>query len=97
MLPFAWLQDGMKSLFSVQALNGSSYKWLLFGGADTVFFPEAVLQMLEDFDPQVPYIITDNLWWGGQHGGPNKGAPRCLPCHSADNRDLLDLTKGDSL
>ncbi|KAK9917000.1 hypothetical protein WJX75_009748 [Coccomyxa subellipsoidea] len=77
-----------------QALNGSSYKWLLFGGADTVFFPEAVLQMLEDFDPQVPYIITDNLWWGGQHGGPNKGAPRCLPCHSADNRDLLDLTTG---
>jgi hypothetical protein len=81
----------------VQALNGSSYKWLLFGGADTVFFPEAVLQMLEDFDPQVPYIITDNLWWGGQHGGPNEDAPRCLPCHSADNRDLLDLTKGDSL
>ncbi|BDA41187.1 hypothetical protein COCOBI_01-8420 [Coccomyxa sp. Obi] len=78
-----------------QALNSSGYKWMLFGGADTVFFPEAVLQALEGFDPQIPYIITDNLWWEGKHGRPmHNNAPRCLPCHAEENRDLLRLTKG---
>ncbi len=79
-----------------QALNSSGYKWLLFGGADTAFFPEAVLQALEGFDPKIPYIITDNLWWEGKHGGPMHGnAPCCLPCHAENNRDLLQLTKGE--
>jgi hypothetical protein len=78
----------------MQAMNGSSYKWLLLSGADTVFFPEAVWQMLEGFDPTVPYAITDNLWWGDQHGGPSKGAPRCLPCHAADSARLLPFLDG---
>lgn len=78
-----------------QALNGTGYKWMIFAGADTVFFPEAVLQMLDGFDPQVPYVITDNLWWEGEHGGPYKSAPRCLPCHTKDHPDLLLLTAGD--
>lgn len=83
-----------QEILDEQALNGSGYKWLLFGGADTVFFPDAVLQMLEDFNPQIPYLITDNMWWGNQHGGPFKGTPRCIPCHFEKNSDLLRLTQG---
>ena len=37
---------------------GNSFKWLLFGDEDTVFFVDNVLELLQDFDPSMPYIIT---------------------------------------
>jgi len=67
---------------------GDSFKWLLYMDDDTIFFPDAVVRLLEDFDPDMPYFISDHLWWpdpSGKFPGdgihPNKVAPRCLPCH----------------
>ena len=37
---------------------GDTYKWLLYQDDDTVFFPDAVVHLLEDFDPDLPYFIT---------------------------------------
>ena len=37
---------------------GNSFKWLLFGDEDTVFFVDNALELLQDFDPSMPYIIT---------------------------------------
>ncbi|EIE26267.1 hypothetical protein COCSUDRAFT_39407 [Coccomyxa subellipsoidea C-169] len=70
---------------------GDTYKWLLYGDDDTVFFPEAAMQLLASFDPELPYAITDNILFAhmtGFHppGSPFKPAawnfasPRGCPC-----------------
>jgi hypothetical protein len=38
-----------------------------------------VKKLLEQYDPELPYAITDNLWYGDGH--PSRVYPRCLPCH----------------
>ena len=37
---------------------GDSYKWLLYGDDDTLFFPHALKHTLQDLDPNVPYFLT---------------------------------------
>lgn len=79
---------------------GESYKWLLYGDDDTVFFPEAALQLLAGFDPDLPYAITDNMWFEESlvaqppFRHPAAGAPRCLPCHFADSPHALRMFTG---
>ena len=34
------------------------YKWMLYGHDDTFFFVDGALDLLQDFDPSLPYIIT---------------------------------------
>ncbi|KAL3156131.1 hypothetical protein ABBQ32_012426 [Trebouxia sp. C0010 RCD-2024] len=68
-----------------EAFNGD-YKWILYGDDDTFFFVDGVLELLQDFDPSLPYFITDHYWWGDEKNEsmnyhPHERAPRCLPCH----------------
>ena len=76
-------------------MNDTGYKWMFCGNASTTFFPEAALQLLEDFDPRLPYIVTDDLLWKNASGAamPDE-APRCLPCHFDDAHELLRLSQG---
>lgn len=74
---------------------GDSYKWLLYMDDDTIFFPDAVIRLLEEFDPDMPYFISDHLWWPHPEGTfpgeglhPSKSAPRCLPCHFNESEYL---------
>eukprot|EP00891_Asterochloris_glomerata_P009889 jgi/Astpho2/9889/fgenesh1_pg.00152_%23_12_t len=67
---------------------GDSYKWLLYGDDDTVWFMDSVQKVLEDLDPELPYFITDHMWWASSPGRathPNREAPRCLPCEFDDS------------
>ncbi|DBA79457.1 TPA: hypothetical protein ACH3X2_007729 [Trebouxia sp. C0005] len=62
------------------------YSWLLYGDDDTLFFVDSVSELLQDFDPSLPYVITDHYWWADEpdsdnHFHPHERAPRCLPCH----------------
>lgn len=41
----------------LQAFKGD-YKWILYGDDDTFFFVDGVLELLQDFDPSLPYFIT---------------------------------------
>ncbi|DBA83020.1 TPA: hypothetical protein ACH3X1_006796 [Trebouxia sp. C0004] len=68
-----------------EAFEGD-YKWILYGDDDTFFFVDGVLELLQDFDPSLPYFITDHYWWGDElnesmNYHPHERAPRCLPCH----------------
>lgn len=71
---------------AVQAL-GDSYKWMLYGDDDTLFFKEAALELLAPFDHDLPYAVTDNIWFEADVSArppfrhPALDAPRCLPCH----------------
>lgn len=79
----------------LQAVNRTGYKWMLFGNASTVYFPDAALQLLEDFDADLPYIITDSLIWTNSSGATlPDGALRCLPCHFDNSDEMLRLSQG---
>ena len=41
----------------MQAYEGK-YSWLLYGDDDTLFFIDSVSELLQDFDPSLPYVIT---------------------------------------
>ena len=41
-----------------KALAPGSFKWMLFGDDDTIFFVDSVLEFLQDFDPNLPYFIS---------------------------------------
>ncbi|GLI65997.1 hypothetical protein VaNZ11_009692 [Volvox africanus] len=57
---------------------GDTYKWMLYGDDDTIFYMTGLLKLLSNFDPEQPLAITDNIWFYTLHTNP--GAPRCLPC-----------------
>ncbi|KAL3145160.1 hypothetical protein ABBQ38_001760 [Trebouxia sp. C0009 RCD-2024] len=69
-----------------------SYKWMLFGDDDTVFYVDNILRMLETLDHTMPYILSDHIWFPtdlenfdmSQYLHPNRIAPRCLPCNYTD-------------
>ncbi|DBA90820.1 TPA: hypothetical protein ACH3X1_004023 [Trebouxia sp. C0004] len=69
-----------------------SYKWILFGDDDTVFYVDNALRMLETLDHTMPYILSDHIWFPtdlknfdmSQYQHPNRIAPRCLPCNYTD-------------
>lgn len=59
--------------YLAHAAYGDTYKWLLYGDDDTVWFPESVMKLLEDFDPDLPYFITGiplAYPYGVFHGSP---------------------------
>lgn len=41
---------------------------MLYGDDDTVFFIDNTLEMLEGLDHDMPYFLTDNLWFPDQFG-----------------------------
>eukprot|EP00798_Chlamydomonas_sp_ICE-L_P001345 gene1344-32706_t len=57
---------------------GDTYKWMLYGDDDTIFFPSGVFRLINELDQNVPMALTDNIWRNHVH--PSASAPRCLPC-----------------
>ncbi|DBA95033.1 TPA: hypothetical protein ACH3X1_002549 [Trebouxia sp. C0004] len=75
---------------------GDTYKWILYGDDDTQFFLDGALRLAKDFDPDLPWFITDNVWWStGEHTPhswrhhPHPDAPRCIPCHYDDSAHVV--------
>ena len=44
--------------FLAHEVLGDSYKWLLYGDDDTVWFIDSVLELVSDLDPEMPYFIS---------------------------------------
>ena len=42
---------------------------MLFGHDDTVWLLDNVIKMLGGLDPDLPYLITDNIWFGVNGSG----------------------------
>ena len=77
--------------------GAQSYKWILYGDDDTLFAVENVLRVLEGLDHNMPYLLTDSLWW--PEGA--RGAHHC--CHHdimhqslADHAQSRLLMKADA-
>lgn len=55
--------------FLAAHLHGyDNFKWMLYGDDDTVFFIDNALEMLEGLDHNMPYFLTDNIWFPDQFG-----------------------------
>ncbi|KAK9803696.1 hypothetical protein WJX73_002056 [Symbiochloris irregularis] len=79
--------------FLAHKYYGDSYKWLMYGDDDTLFFPHALKRTLQNLDPNIPYFLTDHMWWTeieldrpdhprpGTTYHPQPKAPRCVPCN----------------
>ena len=49
-----------------------SFKWILYGDDDTVFFIDGALKMLENLDHNMPYLLSDDVWFVEDDGAyPN--------------------------
>eukprot|EP00198_Chlamydomonas_reinhardtii_P006618 XP_001695954.1 predicted protein [Chlamydomonas reinhardtii] len=70
--------------FAAYRHYGDTFKWMLYGDDDTLFYLDALKHMLSEHDPQLPLAFSDNLWYDGRH--PNPHAPRCLPCAMASEQ-----------
>ena len=52
---------------------------MLYGDDDTVFFIDNALDMLEGLDHNMPYFLTDHLWFPDQFGTAPVSDPLCSP------------------
>lgn len=62
--------------------------WVVYGDDDTVFLLDNVARLLRNYDPELPHVISDNLWVHDlkttgpkvlkRHG--DFAAPHCVPC-----------------
>ena len=65
--------------FLAAHLHGyNNFKWMLYGDDDTVFFIDNALDMLEGLDHNMPYFLTDHLWFPDQFG--NSPSPAMHVC-----------------
>ncbi|DBB15395.1 TPA: hypothetical protein ACH3X3_003627 [Trebouxia sp. C0006] len=81
------LRASIAPFLAAKEMGLDSFKWVLYGDDDTVFFVDGALDMLENLDYNMPYLLSDDVWFveddaqGKQiNTHPNRRAPRCLPC-----------------
>lgn len=47
-----------------------SFKWMFYGDDDTVFFIDGALDALENLDYNMPYLLSDDVWFVEDDGKP---------------------------
>lgn len=68
----------------------NSYKWILYGDDDTFWFIDNVLTHLDQLDPDMPYLLSDNLWMKERASGNVNAAE--LSCTFTSTVSALFLT-----
>ena len=53
-----------------KTLGIDSYKWILYGDDDTVWFPDVILRLVNRLDHDTPYFLTDHIWFPEWKGAP---------------------------
>ena len=75
------LRAGVTPFLAAHLHGYNNFKWMLYGDDDTVFFIDNALDMLEELDHNMPYFLTDHLWFPDQFGkallAPQM--PACMP------------------
>jgi hypothetical protein len=89
------LRAAMALLLAHKAIK-FTYKWMLGGDDDTIYYLPNVMSMLSQYNHSLPYFISGNLLFTSlafnrnetpfTNGNknfqhPHQYAPRCLPCH----------------
>ncbi|KXZ51887.1 hypothetical protein GPECTOR_11g321 [Gonium pectorale] len=89
---------------------GDTYKWMLYGDDDTLFYMTGdddtlfymtgVLKLLSSFDPDQPLALTDNIWYYALHPSPHaprlhaRAAPSCVVSMSGHGGAGIILSAG---
>ena len=50
-----------------QSVGVDSYKWMLIGEDDTVFFVDNAMKLLQHLDHNVLYFLSNNIQYAQQH------------------------------
>ena len=69
------LRAGLGPFIANKTLPVDSWKWMLYGDDDTVFFMDNVLKLLNELDHNVPYFISDCIWWPMNGNGATPAPP----------------------
>ena len=57
-----------------------TFKWVLYGDDDTVFFVDGALDALENLDYNMPYLLSDDVWFVEDDGEHHTAIFAPLPC-----------------
>lgn len=58
----------MAPFLAAKEMGLDSFKWILYGDDDTVFFIDGALKMLENLDHNMPYLLSDDVWFVEDNG-----------------------------
>ena len=61
-----------------KTLGIDSYRWILYGDDDTVWFPDVILKLVNRMDHETPYFLTDHIWFPEWKGDSPHGARQHL-------------------
>ena len=59
---------GITPFLAAHLQGYDNFKWMLYGDDDTVFFIDNALDMLAGLDHDMPYFLSDHLWFQDQLG-----------------------------
>ncbi|KAG2436814.1 hypothetical protein HXX76_006336 [Chlamydomonas incerta] len=77
----AKLKEGESQAPAAVPESKDPFQWMLLGDDDTLFFMRGVKALLRDYDPQLPYFISDSMYVGSRSPQPGVWEMRCYPCH----------------
>lgn len=59
----SWCRAAIAPFLAAKEMGLDSFKWLLYGDDDTVFFIDGALDALENLDYNMPYLLSDDVWF----------------------------------
>ncbi|KAK9837693.1 hypothetical protein WJX74_003187 [Apatococcus lobatus] len=80
----------MTPFMANKSIGTDNFKFVLYGDDDTVFFPDNILDLVNGLDHEMPYFMTDCIWFPEKEDDrdifvhADRKAPRCLPCGYED-------------
>ena len=70
-----WGRAAIAPFLAAKEMGLDSFKWVLYGDDDTVFFIDGALDALQNLDYNMPYLLSDDVWFVEDDGKHIK----CLP------------------
>ena len=89
----------MTPFMANKTIGTNNFKYVLYGDDDTVFFPENVLDLVNGLDHEMPYFMTDCIWFPEKEGNTTRQLGTafvrrlCRPCGASDACAMKGLMK----
>lgn len=58
----------MTPFMANKTIGTDNFKFVLYGDDDTVFFPDNILDLVNGLDHEMPYFMTDCIWFPEKEG-----------------------------
>lgn len=75
----SWCRAAIAPFLAAKDMGLDSFKWVLYGDDDTVFFIDSALDALQNLDYNMPYLLSDDVWFV-EDDGKSLHSPCSLHC-----------------